>query len=94
MFSISPTLIVCAHPNQVHSEMGEDVVVLSMQRGAYFNLNPVGAFIWKKIQTPVSTQALRDAVLEEFEVPARECERDLLEILTELKDNGLLEIKS
>jgi hypothetical protein len=91
---ISPTLLVCAHPNQVHSEMGEDIVVLSMQRGAYFNLNPVGAFIWKKIQQPVSTQALRDAILEEFEVTAKQCEQDLIEILTELKNNGLLEIKS
>ena len=92
MLSISATQMVAANPDQVHSAMGEDVVILSMAKGAYYSLNPVGALVWKHIQTPVSTLALRDAILNEFEVDIQTCERDLLAVLNDMKRNGLLEL--
>ena len=92
MLSISATQMVAAHPDQVHSAMGEDVVILSMAQGAYYSLNPVGALVWKHMQSPISTLALRDLIMAEFEVDARTCERDLLAVLNDMQRNGLLDV--
>jgi hypothetical protein len=56
-------------------------------------LNPVGAFIWSNIQEPKKVEEIRDLILEEFDVGREECEADLIELLQELLNNGLIEVE-
>lgn len=85
--------IVSASNDQVSSPLGDELVILDTQSGVYFGLNPMSAFIWKLIQQPTPVIALRDAILNEFEVERAVCETDLLNILNDLNDNGLIHIQ-
>ena len=60
--------------------------------GVYYGLNPVGAFIWNLIQKPQKVEKIREAILEEFNVNKEVCMEDLMELLGELMDNGLIEV--
>ena len=59
----------------------------------YYGLNPVGAFIWNLIQKPKTVAEIREAVLDEYDVEKEVCEKDIIELIAELSDKGLIEVE-
>jgi hypothetical protein len=45
------------------------------------------------IKQPRSVSELRDAILREFEVEPEKCESELLDLLRELRECGLIEVR-
>ena len=90
---LSDLSVISVTKEAVHCDVEDEVVILGLKDGVYYGLNPVGAFIWSLIQKPKTVAEIRDAVLEEYDVKKEVCENDLMELLTELSDKGLVEIK-
>ena len=90
---ISTDSIVVASGDQVSSDLAGEIVMLNLKNGTYYGLDDVGARIWGLIQEPRPVAAVRDAILGEYEVEPERCERDLLALLRELQDSGLIEVK-
>ena len=84
--------IVAAAPEQVSSDLAGEAVILDLKQGVYYGLDEVGARIWALLQQPRSVEAIRDAILAEYDVEPERCERDLLELLGELSAAQLIEI--
>ncbi len=53
--------------------------------------NEVSAFVWEKMQTPVSREDLLGAILGEFEVDKETAEKDLDALLEKLSSLGLID---
>ena len=90
---LSKESIVVVSGDQVSSDLAGEVVMLSLKDGAYYGLDEVGARIWNLIQQPRSVNAVRDAILEEYDVAPECCERDLLALLGDLESAGLIEVR-
>jgi hypothetical protein len=86
--------IVSAAPEQVSCPLGEESAILNLKNTVYYGLDPVGARIWNLLQQPRSVGELRDALLAEYEVDADRCERDLLDLLEKMRDEGLIQVRS
>jgi hypothetical protein len=86
--------IVVAVQGQVSSDLGGEVVILSLEDGIYYGLDEVGARVWSLIQTPTAVASIRDAILEEYDVDAPQCEHDLLALLDDLAARGLVEVRN
>ena len=54
-------------------------------------LNEVSAFVWEKLQNPMSREDLLRAVLDEFEVEKAVASADLDALLATLKEYGVIE---
>ena len=54
-------------------------------------LNEVSAFIWEKLQNPISKEDLLQSVLDEFEVEKAVAMADLDALLATLKEYGVIE---
>ena len=54
-------------------------------------LNDVAAFVWEKLQNPISKDDLLKAVLDEFEVEKDAAEADLDSLLTRFKEYDVIE---
>jgi len=91
--TISNDSIVVAVKSQVSCQVGAETVVLHFDKGLYFGLNEVGTLIWNQVQQPRKAQGIRDAILREYEVSNEQCERELLTLLGELSENGLVQIR-
>ena len=85
--------VVRASPRQVSTELGAETVILGMEKGRYFGLNEVGARIWALVQEPISVTALCDGLFAEYEVSRAALETDVLEILAELHEQGLIQVQ-
>ena len=79
---------------QVSCEVNGETVILHFDSGNYFGLNDVGTLVWKMIEQPRSISDLRDAILSEYEVEPDQCERELLNLLEELRERGLIEVRN
>lgn len=90
---LSDLSVISVTKDAVHCDVEDEVVILGLKDGVYYGLNPVGAFIWGLIQEPKNVADIRDAILEEYDVSREVCETDLMELLTELSDKGLVEIE-
>ena len=84
--------IVVAIQEQISSDLAGEAVILNLKSGVYFGLNEVGARIWTLIQQPQSLRDLRDALLAEYDVAPEVCDRDLLQLIQELKAADLIEV--
>jgi hypothetical protein len=91
--SFSEKTRVEAIKDQVSCDLSDETVVLSFQDGIYYGLNPVGTRIWDLIQEPRTVKDIRDSLLEEFEVEASRCERDLQTFLREMSARKLIVMK-
>lgn len=54
-------------------------------------LNEVSAFVWNKIQTPISREELLKAILEEFEVEESVAAADLDDLLAKFEEFDVIE---
>jgi hypothetical protein len=85
---------VVASRDQVSCDLQGEVAILNMKNGIYYGLDPVGAHVWKLIQTSRPIRDIRDSILAEYDVDAQRCEHDLLNLLRDLRDQGLIEVQS
>ncbi len=92
--NLSKSSVIKVTKNAVHCDVEDEVVILGMEDGIYYGLNPVGAFIWNLVQKPVKVEEIRDSILEEFDVGEEECEADLMELLNELLEKNLIEVEN
>jgi hypothetical protein len=76
---------------QLSCEVGSEVVILNLADDTYYGLPEVGAFVWQLLSEPRSVAELRDAVVAAFEVDPEVCERDLVHLLDDLANRGLVQ---
>lgn len=74
------------------SELDGETVMMDMERGNYFMLNPVGSRIWELIEKPVSVEEIIHHLREEYEVSLEECHEAVKGFLHELHHANLLHI--
>jgi len=86
--------IVVVASEQVSCPLGEESAILNLKNSTYYGMNPVGTRIWTLLKEPRSVEQLRDVLLNEYDVDAALCERDLLDLLGKMKSEGLIEVRS
>ncbi len=80
-------------PEQVvFTFVGEDAILLNTRTNQYFALDEVGARLWRLMSEGKDLLESHTAFLEEYEVEAERLEADLLELIGQLVENGLVEI--
>jgi len=90
--SLNERSTVAASKDQVSCEVAGEAAILNLKNGAYYDLNPVGARIWKLIQEPRTFGELRDMLLEEYDVEPARLEADMRDLLDDLAELKLVEI--
>lgn len=90
---VSLQSIIVASKSQVSCDLAGEGVILDVKSGMYYSLNAVGTQIWQLIQVPRVVSAVRDALLDAYDVEPACCERDLLALLQDLEEKGLIEVQ-
>jgi hypothetical protein len=91
--SLSVQSVVVAAGEQVSCPLGEESAILNLKNSVYYGINPVGTRVWSLLKQPRSIKELRDTLLNEYEVDAELCERDLLTLLEKMRSEGLIEVR-
>lgn len=78
-------------PHQVSCRINDDVAILDTNKSLYFRLEGIAVEVWEALDNPSSVAQLRDLIVARFDVPAAQCEADILELLGQLEAKGLVE---
>lgn len=70
----------------------QDAILLNTRSNQYFALEEVGTRLWALLSAGQGLREAYQALLAEYEVTPAELEHDLLDLLTRLKENGLVEV--
>jgi len=83
---------VMLSPQQISSELGGEVVIMDLQKGVYHGVQGVSAFIWHLLGQPISIQEICDRVTGEYDVESARCQTDVLTLIQQLLDEGLVQL--
>src|SRR5688500_5669051 len=85
---------VVAIRDQISCDLEGEAVILHLREGVYYGLNEVASKVWRLVQEPRTITEIRDALLADYEVEPDDLTRDLLELLSRLRDWNLLELRN
>lgn len=71
-------------------DLGDEVVLLDLRSGIYFSLDAVGSRIWRLLRRPQPLAAVVGTLLEEYDVTEARCAADVVRLVTQLRDRGLV----
>ncbi len=73
--------------------MGEELVMMDVDKGKYLGLNPVAAIIWSKLDKPTTVAELVKLLCEEYDVDAVRCQQDVEAFIQQLLAHDLLSMQ-
>lgn len=85
---------VVAAPDQVSSDLDGEAVILNLSSGVYFGLDPVGARVWELLQERRTVGDICATMRGEFDVEPERCERELMDLLEQMRTEGLVDVAS
>ena len=90
MSSLSSASVVVRRDGLVQAEIDGEVVTMSIEHGTCYGLNQVGSRIWNLLEKPTRIGVLCETLLSEYRVDPDVCERQVLDLLEELRTEGLI----
>jgi hypothetical protein len=77
----------------VHRSFPSETVVLNLQTGKYYGLNPTAGSMLDALENADSVQDAATTVAREYEQPPEAIEQDMCDLCSVLLERGLIEIE-
>ena len=77
-------------PDVIVRAVGDEFVILDLERGVYYGLQDVAARIWQSLAAGHSITETVDTLLGEYDVAREQLEGDLTRLIDELREAGLV----
>jgi hypothetical protein len=74
-------------------QTGDEAVLLDLASEYYFGLDAVGTRLWRLLEIDPSIRCAFDTLMGEYDVAEDRLERDLLAVIAQLADAGLVTIE-
>ncbi|MBD9362444.1 PqqD family protein [Methylomonas fluvii] len=70
--------------------IGDELLMMSIEKGSYFSLNTVAARIWELLEQPMNQDELVAQLLQEYNVPSKTCQEEVEKFIAALRERGML----
>jgi hypothetical protein len=87
---LSTATVVVRSDGFLEAEIDKEIVALSIEHGTCYGLNQVGSRIWNLLAKPVRIGDLCATLLAEYRVDPDICERQVLDLLEELRAESMI----
>jgi hypothetical protein len=85
----STTVLAC-RDGLIEAEVDDEIVALSIEQGTCYGMNRVGSRVWNLLAKPIRISDLCAMLLAAYRVDPDVCERQVLDLLEELRAEGLI----
>ncbi len=90
---LAPATIICRSTSALYSSIGDETVLMSLERGNYYGLDAIATDIWLRLEEPVSIGDLCARLVEEYEADLPTIQQDVLNLLEQLRTEGFLDVQ-
>ena len=85
-------MMIARKGDWLSAKVGDELVMMSAEKGNYIGLSEVGARIWELIEAPREFDDLCEALLNEFDVTPQTCRTEVEAFVRELNSHGAIAI--
>jgi Coenzyme PQQ synthesis protein D (PqqD) len=85
----SVTVVAC-RDDFIEAKIADEIVALSVEHGICYGMNRVGSHIWDLLAKPTRISDLCATLLAAYAVDPDVCERQVLDLIEELRAEGLV----
>ena len=78
----------------IATNLDQEVVMMHIDRGSYFGLDPVGSDIWHFADEPKTVGDICDYLMSRYAVERALCEKEVRQFLTTMVDNELFHVQA
>jgi hypothetical protein len=90
--TISADSVIRQSKDIVASDIDDEKVMMSMEKGHYYGLDSIGRSIWDILEKPMTVSQLIDTLRRDYDVDRETCERDVLAFLEALHADGIIHV--
>lgn len=90
--ALLPTSRIESNKRSAACDLEGEMVILNLDSGIYFGLNPVGASIWRYIESRRSLHEVIDYLMAEYSVSRERCQTEVIALLNNMAVHGLIDI--
>jgi hypothetical protein len=78
--------------NVLIQDLGGESVLLNLDSEQYFGLDDIGTDMLSMLKESLSIQATYDRLLQKYDVEPQQLQQDLLELVEQLVEHGLVQV--
>jgi hypothetical protein len=82
--------VVACRDGVIETAIDDEIVALSIERGTCYGMNRVASRIWSLLEKPIRISDLCDTLVATYKVDPDICERQVLDLLEDLRVEGLI----
>lgn len=90
MTTVTLETILNRDPDLVSADMDGDLVMMSVDNGAYYGISGVGPRIWELLEQTTTIKEIVKVITAEFEVDEERAQTDALAFAEQLVEMGLV----
>lgn len=76
----------------ISSDMDNETVMMSIEKGEYYGMNSVGSCIWALLEKPNTIDTLCAQLQKQFAVSNQECRQDVSKFVHDLLEKNLIQV--
>lgn len=89
-FPLNTSTFVQANPEVIIGQIGDEVVMMNIERGNYYGLNPMASHIWHLLNKETSIAAICTQLSVDYDVARDVCESEVCDFISQLINEGLV----
>ena len=86
--------VVCAASRQVASPVCDEIAILGLDPVIYRSPESTAARVWKLVRHPIKVSEIHRTLVHEYHIDEEAARKDLLDVLAQLRDAALIEVRS
>ncbi len=81
---------ITRNENIVFTDLDDTIVMMDVDEGQYYELDPVAARIWEIVEEGPTVSGICSALAAEYAVEPQECQESTLEFLQSAAEQGIV----
>jgi hypothetical protein len=87
--ALSSATVVIRNRDVLEAAVDLEIVAFSIEKGTY-GFNPVASRIWQLLANPITVADICKVLVNEYEVDRETCEKEVLDLLEQLRREGMV----
>ncbi len=88
--TFQPDTVFHRAPGLLATEIEGELVMMDVKSGNYYNLDRIGAAIWRQLENPIGFEALCQDLHRHYDAPLGSIRQDVAALLSELLTHKLV----
>ncbi len=90
---IDRTVTIIRSSKPVETTVGSEVILMTLDSGECLGLGETGSDVWRLLAQPTHLEPVVDALSQTYNAPPGVIEHDVVELLEDMLDRGLIEVR-